>query len=204
MKKRIISLILFLITFSFAFATTTSTSPLIKYKSGDSSSTKTGSFTVTFEGSTEGVLYSDIGFSLAETTVQKSGLEKTKIANNALTMTYSSRDITSETKTYTYKAQFYIYWYVSLNKAMTLTLKMTPADGAEVTITGKKYEYKSTGASGAETSTLTWSNNSAVIASFGSIISVYHGNSLMDVTAKLSKYPVGNVIATLTLELTSP
>lgn len=209
--KKIKALILLLVLATAVFASTTATpayTPLIKFKPSPTSSedtptvqTSSGNFIVEFEGSVQGVLYSDIGFSKAVTSIGTAGLEKTVFENNTLTMTYSTRDTSA--KTYTYTTSFYIYWYLSLNKAMTLSLSIYPVDGADVTIGGKSYTYAVDGTAGVTKKDLSWSNNKAMIASFGNIISVYHDNSEMKVTAVLSKYPVGNRIATLTLELRS-
>jgi hypothetical protein len=201
--KRIKVLILLLVLTTAVFASTTANpnASLIKYKSSDDNPQKTGKFIVEFEGSTQGVLYSDIGFSKAVTNIGSAGLEKTNFENNTLAMTYSTRNTSANT--YTYTTSFYIYWYVSLNKAMTLSLSIDPSDGAAVTIEGKSYTYATDGTAGVTKKDLSWSNNKAMIASFGNIISVYHDNSEMKVTAVLSKYPKGNRIATLTLELRS-
>lgn len=206
--KKIVMLIFLLMLVSVVFAG----DYVIKYKtSEDSASLENlksgvkGEFTVTFNGSNM-KSSTDIGFSRSATSIGSGGLEKTSFADSKLEMT---RDKSKTTVTYT--ASFYIYWYLFLNKAATLTLKVEPDSSvSSLTITGSKYTY-STGIATPTTKDISWTEGkdssgntykTGEVASFGNYVAVYHGNSQIGVNAELSSYPKDNKIATLTLELT--
>lgn len=172
----------------------------------------TSTFYVTFEGSEEGVLYSDIGFSKVPTTITTSGLNKTAFNNDSVTMkkvTSYSFDDTS----YKYTTSVYVYWYCSFNKAKTLTLSVEPADGSTVTSCEyTKYTYDAkTGTStknetythDAETGTSTEKKTKfeLTLATFPDVIAVYHDNSQIIFNAKVEKYPENGVIAYVKLTL---
>ena len=180
--KRTITFIIFILILATAVY---ASDPVITYKSGDDDASKTklkqgvtGNFTVTFNG----CYYSDIGFSKTATIIGSSGLEKSSFTNSKLVMT---RDTSYSGNGVKYDASFYVYWYISTNQAMTLSLGVeNSATGATITINN-----------GTE--------DSITVQKFGSYYAVYHGNENVSVSAVLTQYPDNNTVATLKLNLKS-
>lgn len=171
---------------------------------GDSTTT---TFKVTFEGSAEGVLYYDFGFSNVPTSVTSAGLNKGTIDNNAITMAHSGA---YSGETYNYTATTYAYWYCSFNKAKTLKMIVTPGLGCTVKVTYTPYTYSITsstldtsGSAGSATTVTATSDETKTVdlAKFADAIAVYHGNSKLDFDASVTRYPENGVIATVTLKL---
>lgn len=203
-------------------------------KKGD---TINSTFKITFEGSTQGVLYTDIGFATAPTTLTTgSGLSKKVIDNNAVTMAHMSSSSTMNYDSsdtyydyYEYESTVYVYWYCSFNMAKNLKMTVTPGKGCAVGFTYVPYTYttkenttETTTGSGKNKQTITTttydisgatgeavtassssSEQAVTVASFPSAIAVYHGNSKVDFTARVSGYPDNGVIATVKLTLES-
>ncbi len=177
----------------------------------------TSDFWVTFEGSEKGVLYSDIGFSKIATTIGSTGIIKTAIENNAITMTHANAYGFSD-NAYTYSSSVYVYWYCSFNKAKFLKLTVSPSSGCAVTLKYTPYTYaissESLDTSGTvgtqlqakadntekpETGTTT--KTTVKLAYFGPAIAVYHGNSEIIFEATVEKYPTNGVIGSVVLTL---
>ncbi len=170
----------------------------------------TSTFKVTFEGSEEGVLYSDIGFSQTPTQLTKAGLSKTAYDNDSVTMakgttnadgsvtTYTDYD--SSATSYTYTSSVYVYWYCSFNMTKYLKLTVKPSDGSTVTCKYTSYTYTTTGTT-TQTSNFVSADSGVTVVTFAPVIAVYHGNSEVIFNASVSKYPKNGVIATVTLTL---
>jgi len=167
------------------------------------------SFKVTFEGSEEGVLYSDIGFSKVPTQITSSGLNKTAYDNDSVTMAKgtTAQDGTVTTYTdysagataYSYTSSVYVYWYCSFNKTKNLKLTVKPSDGSTVKCKYTSYDYIKN--SSTTTSDFVSADSGVTLVTFAQAIRVYHGNSEVIFNADVSKYPKNGVIATVTLTL---
>ncbi len=176
-----------------------------------SSTSTTSTFKVTFEGSEEGVLYSDIGFSKVPTQITTSGLNKTAFNNDSVTMekgtsdasgTVTPKDYSFTDTSYSYTTSVFVYWYCSFNKAKTLTLTVKPAEGREVKCVYTEYTYDaSTGTSTNKKTTFVSAASGVTLATFADVIAVYHDNSQIIFNATVTKYPENGVIATVTLTL---
>lgn len=165
---------------------------------------------VTFEGSEEGVLYSDIGFSKTPTQLTDAGLSKTSYDNDSVTMakgttaadgtvtTYTTYD--SSATPYAYTSSVYVYWYCSFNMKKILKLTVTPADGSAVKCKYTSYDYAS-GTTTTTTSNFVSADSGVTLVTFAPAIRVYHGYSEVIFNATVSKYPKNGVIATVTLTL---
>ncbi len=210
MKKLmlIISIMLFLLLPLYAEETNAEQSDGPKWEPTGTGQSTTKTFTVTFEGSEEGVLYSDIGFSKVPTQITSSGLNKTAFNNDSVTMekgtsnasgTVTSKDYSFTDTSYSYTTSVFVYWYCSFNKAKTLTLTVKPADGSTVMCVYTEYNY-TTGAKTPKTNFVS-AGSGVTLATFADVIAVYHDNSQVIFNAEVTKYPTNGVIATVTLTL---
>lgn len=182
-----------------------------KWEPNGTGQTTTSTFYVTFEGSEEGVLYSDIGFSKVPTQITTSGLNKTAFNNDSVTMekgtsdssgTVTSKDYSFTNTSYNYTTSVFVYWYCSFNKAKTLTLTVKPADGSTVRCVYTEYTYNaSTGTSTDKKTTFVSADSGVTLATFADVIAVYHDNSQVIFNAEVKQYPTNGVIATVTLTL---
>ena len=214
MKKLmfIISIMLFLLLPLYADKTIAEKSvDPTKWEPNGTGQNTTSTFSVTFEGSEEGVLYSDIGFSKVPTQITSSGLNKTAFNNDSVTMekgtsdssgTVTSKDYSFTDNSYNYTTSVFVYWYCSFNKAKTLKLTVKPAAGSAVTCVYTEYTYNATGGTTPNKKTDFVSAGSGVtLATFADVIAVYHDNSQVIFNAAVTKYPENGVIATVTLTL---
>ncbi len=166
-------------------------------------------FKVTFEGSEEGVLYSDIGFSKVPTQITSSGLNKTAYDNDSVTMAKGTTaqngtvtpytDYSSTATAYNYTSSVYVYWYCSFNMTKKLKLTVKPSDGSIVKCKYTEYDYINN--TSKTTSNFVSADSGVTLVTFASAIRVYHGNSEVIFNAEVSKYPKNGVIATVILTL---
>lgn len=211
MKKLmlIISIMLFLLLPLYAEETSAEQSDGPKWEPTGIGQSTTKTFTVTFEGSEKGVLYSDIGFSQVPTQITASGLNKTAFNNDSVTMekgtSNASGTVTPKDyigNSYSYTTSVYVYWYCSFNKAKTLKLKVEPSEGSTVTCVYTEYTYNATGGTTPNKKTDFVSAGSGVtLATFADVIAVYHDNSQVIFNAEVTQYPTNGVIATVKLTL---
>ncbi len=182
--------------------------PTIWEPNGTGQSTTSG-FSVTFEGSEEGVLYSDIGFSKVPTQITSSGLNKTAYDNDSVTMAKGTTaqngtvtpytDYSSNVDAYNYTSSVYVYWYCSFNKTKKLKLTVKPSDGSIVKCKYTEYDYINN--TSKTTSNFASADSGVTLVTFADVIAVYHGNSEVIFNADVSKYPKNGVIATVILTL---
>ena len=219
--KKIIAFFLISLTMFSIFAISSNVEAAVETKrfeptkNGDKD---THQFQITFEGNKDSVLYSDIGFATAPTTLTSgSGLSKRVIENNAVTMAHKSSSTTKDYNKsdtyysyYEYEATVYVYWYCSFNSAKKLQMTVEPGTGCAVGFTYIPYTYSissntlDTTGKAQESVTVNASTSTTGpvdIAKFPGAIAVYHGNSKVDFTAKVSAYPSNGVIAKVTLTL---
>lgn len=209
MKKTLFIFLMFLMMVAFS-ATAADVEKAVdptEWKPSGSGKSTTATFKVTFVGSTKGVLYYDFGFSKVPTSRTSAGLNKGTIDNNAITMV-KAKDETYSGNTYNYTATAYAYWYCSFNKANKLQMIVTPSDGCSLTVAYTPYTYSitsssldTTGTAGTEKTVTATSEVTVDLATFANAIAVYHGNSKLDFTAAVTKYPENGVIAKITLKL---
>ena len=179
-------------------------------------SDNTFSFKVKFSG----VSYTEIGFSKSKASYASGqGLVKSDIDNNSLTLSQTA--VTTDSNNITHyeyssgKAEYYIYWYVSIKTTAKLKLQVDVTKDKSVTVSGKAisantlsltcetYDYSSSTTPKAVSTTVsTAKTNTATIANFPTKYAVYQGNSAFSaVTASVYQYPTNRRIGTLTLTL---